>query len=430
MLAAGATFPSAPLPTFDRLPLTLVTGPANAAKAGSVLGAFRSRVDEEPLLVVPRMEDIDHHQRELAGDGVLMGGHVVRFAWLFEEIARRCGYSARRASRLQVELIAEQAVRRASLKALSASAARPGFARAATRLFAELERSRVEPARFAAALKRWAPDEPRATYAKEVASLYRVYRERLEAAGVVDTDLFAWQALERLRHEPHHWGRTPGFVYGFDDLTELQLEALETLADRSEADVVVSLPYERGRVAFKPLASTFERLRMLAGDRVEELPALDDHYAPESRDALHALERGLFVEDVPQARSAEPIRLLAAGGARAEVELVAAEVLELLRSGTAPGDIAVVFRDPRKYAALASHVFDTYGIPASVDRRVPLGHTPLGRGALALLRCARPGGTADDLLAYLRTPGRLRKSWLADRLEAAVRRAGIRSADE
>src|SRR5690349_1299270 len=50
----GATFPSDRLPTFDRLPLTLVTGPANAAKAGSVLGGFRSRLDEEPLLVVPR----------------------------------------------------------------------------------------------------------------------------------------------------------------------------------------------------------------------------------------------------------------------------------------------------------------------------------------------------------------------------------------
>src|SRR3954465_9366641 len=159
---SGATFPSASLPSFDRLPLTLVTGPANAAKAGSVLGAFRARLDEEPLLVVPRMDDIDHHQRELAGDGALLGGHVVRFAWLFEEIATRCGFSARRASRLQVELIAEEATRRASLITLSESAERPGFAKAATRLFAELERSCVEPGRLAAALKRWAPDGARA----------------------------------------------------------------------------------------------------------------------------------------------------------------------------------------------------------------------------------------------------------------------------
>jgi ATP-dependent helicase/DNAse subunit B len=395
-----------------------------------VLGAFRARLDEEPLLVVPRHDDIDHHQRALAGDSALLGGHVVRFAWLFEEIANRCGYSARRASRLQVELIAEQATKRTPLQALSASAERPGFARAATRLFAELERSRVEPNRLAAALKRWAPDGARATYAQEVAALYRAYRERLDAAGLVDTELFAWQALERLRHEPHRWGRTPVFVYGFDDFTELQLEALEVLAERAETDVVVSLPYERGRVAFKPLAPIFERLRTIAGDRVEELPALDDHYAPESRGPLHALERGLFVDGAPEAPPADALRLLAGGGARAEIELIAAEVLELLRAGTRPGDVAVVFRDPKRYAALASHVFSAYSIPHSVDHRVPLRHTALGRGLLALIRCARPNGSAADLLTYLRTPGRLRNPALADRLEAQLRQAGIRSAAE
>lgn len=394
-----------------------------------MLGAFRARLDDEPLLVVPRMDDVDHHQRQLAGDGALLGGHVVRFSWLFEEIARRCGYSARRASRLQVELVAAQAVRRARLELMAASAARPGFARAAVRLFAELERSRVEPARLAAALKRWAGDGPRARYATEVAALYRAYRDRLEAAGLVDRELFAWRALDALRAEPHRFGRTPVFVYGFDDFTDLELDALEALATRCETDVVVSLPYERGRVAFKPLARTFERLRAIAGERAEELPALDDHYDARSRAALHHLERGLFA-DVPvtAAAAGEAVRLLSAGGARAEVELVAAQVLRLLREGTRPGDVAVVFRDPRRYAELVAHVFAAYGIPHSISRHVPLAHTALGRGLLALLRCAGEGGSAADVVAYLRTPGRLRKPELADRLEAAVRRAGIRDA--
>jgi RecB family exonuclease len=220
------------------------------------------------------------------------------------------------------------------------------------------------------------------------------------------------------------------FVYGFDDFTELQLEALEVLAERSETDVVVSLPYERGRVAFKPLAPIFERLRAIAGDRVEELPALDDHYAPGSRDPLHALERSLFADTGPHASPGDAVRLLQGGGARAEIELIAAEVLALLRGGTRPGDVAVVFRDPKRYAALAGHVFSAYGIPHSIDRSVPLGHTALGRGLLALIRCARPNGTTADLLAYLRTPGRLRNPSLADRLEAQLRQTGVRGAAE
>ena len=65
------------------MPLTLVTGPANAAKAGEVLGPLRDRLDEEPVLVVPAFEDVEHSQRELAERGAVFGAQVVRFSRLF-----------------------------------------------------------------------------------------------------------------------------------------------------------------------------------------------------------------------------------------------------------------------------------------------------------------------------------------------------------
>jgi ATP-dependent helicase/DNAse subunit B len=92
--------------------------------------------------------------------------------------------------------------------------------------------------------------------------------------------------------------------------------------------------------------------------------------------------------------------------------------------------VAVVFREPPRYASLVEQVFDAYGVPFSIDRYVPFGHTALGRGLLGLLRCATPQGTADDLLAYLRTPGRLELPRIADRLEADVRHEGVTSASE
>ena len=50
----------------------------------------------------------------------------------------------------------------------------------------------------------------------------------------------------------------------------------------------------------------------------------------------------------------------------------------------------------------------------------------LGRGLIALVRCARfsDEADADDLLAYLRAPGKLRVPALADRLEAELRAEG------
>ena len=122
------------------------------------------------------------------------------------------------------------------------------------------------------------------------------------------------------------------------------------------------------------------------------------------------------------------MKLLTAGGERAEVELVAAEVLALLRSGSEPGNVAVVYRDPSAYASVVGQVFDAYGIPFSLERRLPLRHTAVGRGVLALLRCALLDGSDADLLAYLRTPGKLHNQALADRLETRVRQDGAETA--
>ena len=417
------------------MPLTLVTGPANAAKAGEVLGGLRSRLDDEPILVVPAFQDVEHAQRELAERGAVFGASVLRFDRLFGEVARRAGHSERVASDVQRELIVEGAVRRAKLEVLAESAEQPGFVHAAARFVAELGRSRVEPARFTQALRAWAGEGPRARYAEEVAAIYRGYREGLEAAGLADPELFAWRALSALRREPARWGRTPVFFYGFDDFNPLQLDALETIGGERYcgADVSVSLPYEPGRAAFKALAGAHQELLALGAEE-KRLLALDDHYAPESREPLHHVERSLFEDhtDAQRVEAGAAIRFHVAGGRRAEIELAGARLLELLRAGVEPGDIAVVLRRPGDYASLLEQVFGAYEIPFSLDRKVPLGHTGLGRGLLALVRCAAlPGeASADDLLAWLRTPGLLRKPSLADSLESRVRREGAHSAEQ
>jgi ATP-dependent helicase/DNAse subunit B len=412
------------------VPLALVTGPANAAKAGEVLGGLRARVDEEPILVVPALPDVEHEQRELAQRGAVFGVSVLRFDWLFREIARRAGTSCPVASDVQRELIVEDAVRRAKLELLAGSAGQPGFVHAAARFVAELGRSMVEPARFTQALRAWAGEGPRRRYAEEVAAIYRGYRDGLERAGLADAELFAWRALDQLRREPGTWGATPVFVYGFDDFDPLQLDALDTLANRCGVDVTVSLPYEAGRTAFKAVAGVYQEL-LARGAQERVLAPLDDHYADESRTALHHLERSLFEDGGERVDPGAAVELHTAAGQRAEIELAGARVLDLLHGGTEPGDIAVVLRRPDEYATLLEQVFGAYEIPYSIDRSVPLGHTALGRGLLALVRCATdPGAAATDLLAWLRTPGLLKQPGMADQLEARVRQDGAHGATE
>jgi ATP-dependent helicase/DNAse subunit B len=413
------------------VPLELVTGPANAAKAGEVLGGLRARLDEDPVLVVPTYADVEHSQRDLAERGAIFGARVMRFEWLFAEIARRVGFDGRQASEFQRELLVEEAVRRAGLDVLAESAAQPGFVRAAARFFAELGRVRneVSAARLTRALRDWAGDGARRQYAEEIAAIYRAYRDGLEAAGLEDAESFARRSLNELRNQKAAWRGTPVFVYGFDDFDGLQLDALETLS-RCDADVTISLPYERGRLAFKAVSGVHQELLAMGAEELELAP-LDDHYAADSRPVLHHLERHLFEDDAPnRVDPGRAVSFHSAGGERAEVELVAARVLELLRDGVVPGDVAVVFRDPGSYSSLLEQVFGAYGIPYSIDRTLPFGHTGLGRGLLALIRASGPGGTAEDLLAYLRTPGLLRQPGFADTLEAEVRKEGSHAVAE
>ena len=405
--------------------LKLVTGPANAAKAGIVLGGYRERLGEEPVLVVPEFRDVEHAQREMAANGAVFGVRVARFGWLWGLMARRVGYSARIASSFQRELLVAEAVEKADLRVLAASARQPGFSRAAARFLGEVGRAGIEPDDLGAALSKWADSGARRAYAGEIAEIHSGYRAALDRAGLVDRELFAWRTLQAFRENPDAWGETPVFVYGFDDFTEVELAGVEALADH--VDVALSFPYERGRHAFDALVETFERLAARADEHVE-LEGVPDHYEPASRAALHHLERRLFDPNGERVEAGSAVRLHSVGGERAEVELVAGSVLEQLAAGTPAGDIAVVSRSPERYASLVDQVFSAYGIPFSLDRRIALGHTPLGRGLLALLRCALPelGGTTDDLLTYLRSPGRLDVPWLADRLEAKARQQGMR----
>ncbi len=419
------------------MPLKLVTGPANAEKAKVVLDGYRTalRRGHEPILVVPTFADVERYRAELAADGVVFGAQVVRFAWLIEECARRGGVRGRPLAPLARERIAAAVVGATPLQSLAASARTRGFTRELLRLVDELEALRVTPQRLTQALRAWAgEDAGRRAYADEISGLYSGYRRRLERLGRIDAPLYEAAALDALREDPAAWGATPVFFYGFDDLQPLQHDAVETLA-ATGARVTLSLPYEPGRMAFAGRATAFAEL-FREGVEHHVRAARAEHYAPASRAALHRLERGLFELEEVQLFDPDPvdpghaITLLQGGGERAELELVAAEAARLIReAGVAPEEIAVVLRKPAEHAALLSEVFAAFGVLVALDRRVALGHTPLGRGLVGLLRCALPDGTAEDLLAYLRTPGLLQRPELADRLEARARKEGARSAE-
>jgi ATP-dependent helicase/DNAse subunit B len=403
----------------DAVPIALVTGPANAGKANVVLEAVRAHVahGENPLLVVPTEADQARYLRELAEGGLTLGARVERFEGLLAEVVARAGLGE-----AQIGPLARE-------RALARLAdARPGLASALARLVAELETQRVTPSRLRGALRAWGAADGDPATLERLCGVYERYHEALAKMRRADRELRVTRALDALRRLPALWGATPVLLYGFDDLTELQLDAVETLGGVVGARVTMSLAYEPGRVVFAGRAATFQRLVPLA-DAHTELGARAEYYAPSSRVALHHLERSLLSDDPTRVEPGKAVRLLEGGSPRAELELVAGEVRALLDEGVEAADIAIVHRSPDTVAGLIGEVLAAFDIPYAMRERVKFAHTAVGRGLLGLLRCAVAEGELGDLLAWLRAPGVLDRPELADRLEAGARRSGALSAE-
>src|SRR3954453_8861028 len=131
--------PTRARPYVAAMPLTLITGPANAAKAGAVFERLRAAIARDPVLVVPPSADAAHYARELAGAGVVFGADVTTFPRLMRDIARTAGVRGRPLGRLARDRVVRAAIRDTELRALAASSTGPGFAEALGDLFTELQ---------------------------------------------------------------------------------------------------------------------------------------------------------------------------------------------------------------------------------------------------------------------------------------------------
>ncbi len=393
------------------MPLTLIVGPANAGKVALLLDSYLAERGRDPVLVVPAQADVERVERDLLRRaGALVGGFIGTFDDLLAQIARRDGAARPLLSEGQRRLAARAACARAQLSTLARSAQFSGFADALVETLSEVESHLLEPDDLDG----------------EVACLHRAYREELTRLGVWDRSSERRYAVERLSRELDAWDGRPVYVYGFEDLTPVQWALVEALAARAE--VTVSVPYEPGRAVFACLERTVADLARLAGGRLQALPPRPDAYA---HPALAHLERMLFCDPATPPSSPPAlggaVRFLEAAGARGVAELVADEIVDLLRSGVAAEEIAVVCPSLERYRGVVDTAFSAVSLPYALDGQARLGETPFGRALLALLRFAWMGGGRSDLYAFMRSPySGLRRDHV-DFLEGRLRGRAVRS---
>src|SRR6476659_2330763 len=365
--------------------LTLLAGPANAGKVALLLERYLGTLDDEPFLIVPNRSDVDRVERQLlATTGALMAGEIGTFDDLFGRLARAGGEHRPVATDAQKALIVRGVIARARLNGWTRSARSSGFADALSATLGELESGLVEPTELEG----------------ELAGLYADYRAELRNLGLWDRDLERRAAADRLAGELEAWEGRPVFAYGFEDLTGAQWALLEALAGRTE--VVVSLPYEPGRAPFESLTRTAEDLSSLAASRIEELPP---GYAEIAPPELAHLERHLFDDRPPPAPELQgSIRFLEGAGARGTLELVADEVLQLIRAGTKPEEILLVCPSVERQRAQLETALTALDVPYAIEGRIRIGKTAFGQALLSFLRFEWLAGGRHDLYGFLRSP--------------------------
>ncbi len=190
--------------------------------------------------------------------------------------------------------------------------------------------------------------------------------------------------------------RLRSFCYGFDDLTPIELDAVETLSRLAEAAVTVSLTYEPDRPALAARATVVEELRAGADVGHGSCRRWTTTTRRALAVALHQLERGLFEPEPPAVEPGDAVTLMEAGGERAEAELVAAEVLAALAAGVPAREIVVVCRSLSRSGEVLERALERARRRRHAARgSVPLAHTatrarPAGVGA----QRAAPAGAA------------------------------------
>jgi RecB family exonuclease len=404
------------------VPLKLIHGPPNSGRAGVVRRAFSAALGRDPVLVVPNVDDVFAFERELCGGGGALGGSTMTFGALFHTVATAAGRppaaELSAAQRLRIVAVAIEASL-AGLGPLRRSARRPGFAPALERLLGELQGGGIEPAAVTAG----AGTLESSAYLGDIATLYAAYEEARARSGRADSHRIAREAIDLLRRDGSFWAGRPVFLYGFDDLTAVQLELLGELARGGE--VVVAIPYEQGNPALAARARLLGQLRERIGVAAEEA-TLPDPANTESALLFH-LARGF---GRPAAERREPdgsLTLLRSAGTRGEAEAIATEVSRLVHGGADPAEIAIAVRDPRRRGPEIAAALEANGVASALEAEMPVASTGVGGALLALLEAEFGAGLAADLLRYLRgpsgfSPGRV------DWLERALRRGRVRDA--
>ena len=377
---------------------TLILGPANSGKIGRVLRWWEERLPKRAVLVAPTGPDARRLSLRMARRtrGLVGQDPALTFDGLVRLILSR---SPHYATDFERALIAARLLRDTELEGLASLVHLPGASVALARLLEQLGQSGKDPGELDKVLARWGATDPQAgSLSRDIRKLVKGYVQALAGLALSDRPSVVREAIPRVPS----WDR-PVALYGFTSFTEGQRLLIEELSGR--VDVLVAFTHDPAKTLNLTTPDEMSWWRSRAG-QIIEVEVRTRAYTSES---VAYLDR-FFMDEVdghpqppPASSEGRGVQFLLASGRRAEAELAAEKIADLLRGGLAPGEIGVVVRHVRQWSGLLARVFDSCNIPCRIDDRRTLRETGLGHAFLKALQ-AVVRDDAEALLTYLRSP--------------------------
>ena len=374
----------------------LLLAPAAAGKTAYVLDRVRDAAQglrSAPRVVVPTHLQVRAWRRRLAEAGGAIGVRVLTFDGLYAECLNAAGEAYTELSEpVQYRLI-RAVVDGMALVHYAPLVARPGFIQVLERLIGELKAARIHPDAFVRAVEGMG-GEPRL---RELAEIYCVYQERLQAEGWADRAGLGWLAVEALEAGAPDVARDwPLLVVdGFDDFTSVQLALLAVLARRaSEAIVTLTGTTDGGErpLVHRRFDRTREKLETALGVEATPSPRLTIHQAP----ALAHLEANLYGSPAKEEDASGAVDLVEAPDRAAEVRAALRWLkARLVEDGMRPGEVALLARSMDPYRPFILQIAAEFGLPVRLAGGTPLRANPAIAALLALLRLMLPAARDD-----------------------------------
>ncbi len=370
------------------------------------------------MLVVPSVDDIFDWERRLAREqGAFLGGRIMHFKDLVDEVLSEGSQTRPTASAVQRRYLVGEAIATAWPRISERIERQPGLVDAMLDLIDEFRNASIGPDALDLAV-----EDVGGGYLQQIAGVYREYLNLLGGYGMSDHPALALRATQTGLEA---WQGRPIFVAGFDDMSNTQLDLLERLA--AQTDVTIAITHELGNSA---MAVTEKLLGRLEERGAKVRHSTDRPDQPIDHDPLlFEIERNFGLRRRGEIVPGDAFTVMRSSGKRGEAEAIAAQIATLVADGTDPGQIAVAVATPANNGTGFRDLLDEYSIPVTLESETPAASTATGQAIVSLLKAVSPGGSAADLISYLRGPVGVDQGQV-DQLEGKVLQKGLSSASE